>query len=109
MYILRDQQIVITANWVTSDKIVTMDFDGFVTEINDRFSQTITPVKQPFNQALVLINQTFQFIDMNSLMQFIAYPSQDLQRVFSTLAKIIERESAFLKQLTSFKSMLATA
>ena len=49
MYILRDQEIVITSNWVTSDETITMDFDGCVTAIIDRFSQTLTLIKQPYN------------------------------------------------------------
>ena len=84
MYILRDQEIVITSNWVTSDETITMDFDGCVTAINDRFSQTLTPVKKPYNQALVLIDKTFTFVNMNSHLKFVAYPSRDLQRVFAT-------------------------
>ena len=105
MYILRDQEIVITSNWVTGDETVTMDFPGCVQEINDRFSQTLILVKQ----ALVLIDQIFTFVNMNSTLKFVAHSSQDLQRVFSTLGQIIEQESAFLKQLTSFKSILTTA
>ena len=66
MFILRDQNIVLTVNWVTSDQVVTMDFPSFITVLNDRFSQTLTPVQRPYNQALVLIDQVFKFIDMNS-------------------------------------------
>ena len=62
IFILRDQNIVLTVNWVTSDQVVTMDFPGFIKVLNDRFSQTVTPVQKPYNQALVLIDQIFQFV-----------------------------------------------
>ena len=49
MFILRDQNIVLTVNWVTTDQVVTMDFPSFIKALNDRFSQTLTPVQQPYN------------------------------------------------------------
>ena len=58
MYILRDQDIIITSNWVI-DETITMDFPGCIQAINERFSQTLVLVKQPYNQALVLIDQIF--------------------------------------------------
>ena len=76
-----------------------MDFPGCVQAINDRFSQTLILVKQPYNQALVLIDQMLTFVNMNSPLKFVAHSSQDLQRVFATLGQIIEQESAFLKFL----------
>ena len=86
-----------------------MDFPGFIKVLNDRFSQTVNPVQKPYNQALVLVDQKFKFVDMNSPETFVAYPSSDLKRVYLTLAKIIEQESTFLNQLISFKSMLKSA
>ena len=66
MFILRDQNIVLKVNWVTTDQVVTMDFPSFIQALKDRFAQTLDPVQQPYNQALVLVNQVFKFIDMNS-------------------------------------------
>ena len=109
MFILRDQNIVLTVNWVTTDQVVTMDIPSFVQALNDRFAQTLDPVQKPYNQALVLVDQVFKFIDMNSPNTFVAYPSSDLKRVYLTLTKIIEQESTFLNQLISFKSMLESA
>ena len=108
MFILRDQDIVITSNWVI-DQTITMDFPGCIQAINQCFSQTLVLVKQPFTQALVLIDQKFQFVNMNHTSKFMAHTTQDLQHVFTTLGQIIDQESAFLRQLTLFKDMLTNA
>ena len=65
MYILKDQDIVLTSTWVV-DQTITMDFPNCIQAITDRFSQLLVLTKQPFNQALVLINQQFKFVSMNS-------------------------------------------
>ena len=65
--------------------------------------------KQPYNQALVLINQQFKFVSMNSSQKFQAKITQDLTRVFTTLNHVINQESAFLRQITLFKDMLTNA
>ena len=59
MFILKNQDIVITSNWVI-DQTITMDFPNCIQAINQRFSQLLVLVKQPFNQALVLINQKME-------------------------------------------------
>ena len=84
MFILHDQEIVITSNWVI-DETITMDFPGCIQAINECFSQTLVLVKQPYNQALVLIDQKFQFVNMNHTSKFMAHTTQDFQRVFATL------------------------
>ena len=108
MYILKNQDIVLTSNWVV-DQTITMDFPNCIQAINERFSQLLVLTKQPFNQALVLINQEFKFVNMNSSQKFQAQTTQDLTRVFMTLGHIINQESAFLRQLTLFKDMLTNA
>ena len=108
MFILKNQDIVITSNWVI-DQTITMDFPNCIQAINQRFSQLLVLVKQPFNQALVLIDQEFKFVNMNSSQKFKAHTTQDLTRVFTTLGHIINQESAFLRQLTLFKDMLTNA
>ena len=72
MFILREQDIVITSNWV-------IDQTGCIEAINQRFSQVLVLVKQPFNHALVLIDQKFQFVNMNHTSKFMAHTTQDLQ------------------------------
>ena len=82
MFIMRDQT---TVNWVISDQVVTMDFPGFIKVLNDRFSQTVTPVQKPYNQGLVLIDQTFQFVDMNSPETFVAINLDLIRYVFRSI------------------------
>ena len=52
MFILLDQDIVITSNWVI-DQTITMDFPDCIQANNQRFSQTLVLVEQPFNQAFL--------------------------------------------------------
>ena len=108
MYILRNQDIVLTTTWMV-DQTITMNFANCIKEITDRFSQSLVLTKQPYNQALVLINQQFKFISMNSSQKFQAKITPDLTRVFTTLNHVINQESAFLRQITLFKDMLTNA
>ena len=108
MYILKNQDIVLTSTWVV-DQTITMNFSNCIQAITDRFSQLLVLSKQPFNQALVLINQQFKFVSMNSSQKFQAKITQDLTRVFTTLGHVINQESAFLCQITLFKDMLTNA
>ena len=94
MYILRNQDIVLTTTWVV-DQTITMNFANCIKEITDRFSQSLVLTKQPYNQALVLINQQLEFISMNSSQKFQAKITPDLTRVFTTLNHVINQESAF--------------
>ena len=77
------------------DQTITMNFANCIKEINDRFSQSLVLTKKPYNQALVLIDQQFQFISMNSSQKFKAKITPDLTRVFTTLNHVINQESAF--------------
>ena len=94
MYVLKNQNIVLTTTWIT-DLTITMNFANCIKEINDRFSQSLVLTKKPYNQALVIIDQTFQFISMNSSQKFNANITPDLTRVFATLNHVITQESAF--------------
>ena len=67
------------------------------------------PKSEPFNQGLIVIDQTFQFINMESNLVFEANDTFDLKRVNTTLYQIIDQEIDFLTQLTSFQSMLHSA
>ena len=91
------------------DQTITMNFANCIKEINDRFSQSLVLTKKPYNQALVLIDQQFQFISMNSSQKFKAKITPDLTRVFTTLNHVINQESAFLRQITLFNEMLTNA
>ena len=93
MYILKNQDIVLTSTWVV-DQTITMNFSNCIQAITDRFSQLLVLSKQPFNQALVLINQQFKFVSMNSSQKFQAKITQDLTLVFTTLGHIINQKLA---------------
>ena len=95
MYILRDQEIVITSNWVT-DETVTMDFPGCVRAIIDRFSQTLILVKQPYNQALVLIDQIFTFVNLNNTSKYVSLLLRAYSACLPHLVKLLNKSRHFL-------------
>ena len=94
MFILRDQEIVITSNWVI-DQTITMGFPGRIEAINQRFSQVLVLVKQPFNQALVLIDQEFQFVNMNHSLKFMAIQLKTYNVCLRHLVKLSTRSRHF--------------
>ena len=109
MWILRDQNIILTVNWDKNDEIINMDFKGFKQQIQKTFSQTLSPQSRPYNQGLVVIEKVLQFVNMDSDLTFLEEASVDLKRVNTTLYKIISQELNFLDQLTSFREMLQSA
>ena len=80
MYILKDQTLLLTSAWVT-DITVTLDFQHCKTKINERFSQQISLSQQPFDQALVIKNKIFMFINMNDDKKFYGKKTPDLTRM----------------------------
>ena len=106
---MKDQEIILTKNWENEDQVVNMNFSGFQKQIMKVFLQTLMPKAQPFNQGLVIIDQTFQFINMESPLVFETNATFDLKRDYTTLYQIIDQEINFLTQLTSFQSMLHSA
>ena len=85
VWILRGQDILLTKDWASEDLIINMKFTGFQQTIARIFSQTIVPTVQPYNQGLVIIDKTFQFVKMESLTTFEVNSTSDLQQVFTTL------------------------
>ena len=108
MYILKDQTLVLTSTWV-ADITVTLDFQHCKTKINERFSQQISLSQQPFDQALVIKNKIFMFINMNDDQKFYAKKTPDLTRIYTTLQHLIAQEKAYLRQITHFNDMLKKA
>ena len=102
MHVLRNQNIVLTTTWMI-DQTITMNFANCIKEITDRFSQSLVLTKKPYNQALVFIEQQFQFISMNSSQKFKAKITSDLTRVFTTLNHVINQESAFFAPDNTFQ------
>ena len=109
VWILRGQDILLTKDWAADDQIVNMKFTGFSQSISNTFSQTVTPTVQPFNQGLVIIDQIFQFVKMESNDAFQVNSTADLDQVFRTITQIVDQEINFLSQLKSFEAMLHTA
>ena len=97
-----------TTTWI-ADITVTLDFENCKTQIFERFSQTLTLSQKPFNQALVIVNKLFQFINMNDSQKFHAKKTPDLTRIYSTIQHLIEQENAYLCQITLFNNMLKSA
>ena len=108
MYILKDQTLVLTTTWIT-DITVTLDFENCKKQIFERFSQTLTLSQKPYNQALVIVNKLFQFINMNDSQKFHAKKTPDLTRIYTTIQHLIEQENAYLRQITLFNDMLKSA
>ena len=54
VWILRGQEILLTRDWSSEDKVVNLNFSGFETQIETVFSQSLKPTVQPFNQGLVI-------------------------------------------------------
>ena len=84
MYILKDQSLVLTSTWV-EDITITLDFQICKTKLHERFSQHISISQQPFDQALVLKNKIFMFIDMNDDKKFYGKKTPNLTRIYTTL------------------------
>ena len=108
MYILKDQSLVLTSTWV-EDITITLDFQICKTKLHERFSQHISISQQPFDQALVLKNKIFMFIDMNDDQKFYGKKTPDLTRIYTTLQHLIAQEKAYLRQIIHFNDMLTKA
>ena len=108
MYILKDQSLVLTSTWV-EDILITLDFNVCQTKIEERFSQKISVIQQPFDQALVIKNKVFMFVNMDSDENFYGKKTPDLQRIYTILQHIISQEKSFLTQLANFNEMLKKA
>ena len=95
MYILKDQSLVLTSTWV-EDITITLNFKICKTKLHERFSQHVSISKQPFDQALVLKNKIFMFIDMNDDQKFYGKKTPDLTRIYTTFQHLIAQEQSFL-------------
>merc|ERR1712215_199459 len=105
VYILKDQSLVLTSTWV-EDILITLDFNICQTKTQERFSPKISVIQQPFDQALVIKNKVFMFVNMDSDENFYGKKNPDLQRIYTILQHIISQEKSFLTQLANFNEML---
>ena len=88
-----------------SDEALNLQFTSFVESIQTIFSQTITVQKQPYNQALVLLDKEFSFVRMDSSIKYAAKKTKKLAQLATLFEQIIIQELSFLSQLTAFTSM----
>ena len=66
VYLLRNQEVLITKNYQDEDELRNMLFSGFSNLLFRTFSQTLVPIKQDFNQVLVLEDKKFKFVPLSS-------------------------------------------
>ena len=85
LWILRDQEILLTQDWLAEDQVINMNFSGFETQVKTVFSQSLKPTVQPFNQGLVIIDKRLQFLTMESSLVFEVDATSDLKRVHTKL------------------------
>ena len=61
VWILIDQEILLTRDWSAEDQVINRNFSGFETQIKKVFDQSLKQTAQPFNQGLVIIDKQLQF------------------------------------------------
>ena len=106
VWILRDQEILLTKNAKQNDEIVNMMFTGFSKTMQRIFAQVVTPTRQNYNQGLVLEGGAFKFVPMNTSSVYQVQSNQDMSQVFRTFSQLIDQDKKFLSQLESFQNML---
>ena len=106
VWILRDQEILLTKNSKQDDEIVNLMFSGFSKTMERIFAQTVTPTKQAYNQGLVLENGVFQFVPMNTSNVYEVNSNKDMSQVYKLFSQLIDQDQKFLSQLQSFQTML---
>ena len=106
VFILRDQEIILTKNFNTDSSMINMFFPGFTKIMLDNFGQNIVPSKQPFNQGLVLEKGLFKFVNINSTTLYEVKNTKDISQTYQLLSQLINQEQKFLNQLESFMQML---
>ena len=106
VYLLREQEVLITKNYQDEDELRNMLFSGFSNLLFRTFSQTLVPIKQNFNQVLVLEDKKFKFVPLSSPLTYAVNTTIELAQVFEIVAQIINKEQEILNQLLAFRDML---
>ena len=106
VYLLREQEVLITKNYQDEDELRNMLFSGFSNLLFRTFSQTLVPTKQNFNQVLVLQDKKFKFVPLSSPLTYAVNSTIELAQVFEIVAQIINKEQEILNQLLAFRDML---
>ena len=101
VFILRDQEIILTKNFNTDSSMINMFFPGFTKIMHDNFGQNIVPSKQPFNQGLVLEKGLFKFVNINSTTLYEVKNTKDISQTYHFLSQLIKHEQTFFSSSQS--------
>ena len=108
VFILRDQEIILTKNFNTDSSMINMFFPGFTKIMLEEFGQNIVPTKQAYNQGLVLDKGLFKFVNINSTSLYEVKNTKDISQTNQLLSQLINQEQTFLNQLESFMQIKIT-
>ena len=92
VYILRDQEIILTKNFNTDSSMINMFFPGFTKIMLEEFGQNIVPTKQSYNQGLVLDKGLFKFVNINSTNLYEVKNTKDISQTYQLLSQLINQE-----------------
>ena len=105
VWILRDQEVLLTKNSKHDDEIVNMMFQGFSQTMRTNFAQVVIPTRQNYNQGLVLEAGLFRFVHMNTSDVYEVQSNPDMSQIYRTFTQLIDQDKKFLNQLQSFQNM----
>ena len=106
VYLLRNQEVLLTKIFSDNDELRNMLFDGFSALLQASFSQILQPTKQDYNQVLVLENKLFKFVPLSTDLTYLVNSTLELSQVHEMVNQIISKEQEILDQLTAFQNML---
>ena len=105
VWVIRNQDVILTQHY-KHDAGLNWQFPTFVDNLKTRFHQTISVQMQDFNQILVLRNQQFSFVNLDSDDMYLCKNTTNLNHIVTLFSQIIEQETSFLNELNSFHLML---
>jgi hypothetical protein len=108
VWIVRGQNVILTQHY-NHDAGLNWQFLKFIENLTSRFHQTITVTTQDFNQILVLRNQQFSFVNIDSDDMYLCKNTTNLAHIATLFSQIIEQETSFWNELNSFHLMLQQA
>jgi hypothetical protein len=108
VWIIRNQDVILTQHY-QRDAGLNWQFPKFVEDLQTRFGQTIQIQKQNYNQILVIRNQQFSFQNFDSNDMYMVQNTTHLTHLATLFSQIIEQESSFLMELSTFQLMLQKA
>ena len=108
VWIIRNQDVILTQHY-QRDAGLNWQFPKFIEDLQLRFSQTIQVQKQNYNQILVLHDQQFSFANFDSNDMYMVQNTTHLTHLATLFSQIIEQESSFLMELSTFQLMLQRA